>query len=88
VRAPAQATAMKRKFMAADLNLDGRVDRAELMKTNLLDIDARWEDFDIVTKDGKAGLDAYEFSLLLSLHAHCAAGRRQHGRHAFHGGGA
>ena len=68
VRAPAQATAMKRKFMAADLNLDGRVDRAELMKTNLLDIDARWEDFDIVTKDGKAGLDAYEFSLLLSLH--------------------
>jgi hypothetical protein len=67
-RAPSQATAMKRKFMAADLNWDGMVDSAELKKTNLLDIDARLEDFDIVTKDGKAGLDAYEFSLLLSLH--------------------
>ena len=68
VRALAQATAMKRKFMAADLNSDGMVDSNELKETKLLDNKARLEDFDIVATDGKAGLDAYEFALLLSQH--------------------
>ena len=68
VRALLQATAMKRKFMAADLNSDGMVDSNELKETKLLDNKARLEDFDIVATDGKAGLDAYEFALLLSQH--------------------
>ena len=67
-RALAQATAMKRKFMAADLNSDGMVDSTELKETKLLDSTARLEDFDIVTTHDKAGLDTYEFALLLSRH--------------------
>ena len=37
----AQATAMKRKFVAADLNSDGMVDSSELKETKLLDSTAR-----------------------------------------------
>jgi hypothetical protein len=50
--------------VAADLNSDGMVDSVELNQTELLDSNARLEDFDIITKDG-LGLDSYEFELLL-----------------------
>ena len=48
----AQATAMKRKFVAADLNSDGMVDSSELKETKLLDSTARLEDFDIMVVYG------------------------------------
>ena len=59
---------MKRKFVAADLNSDGMVDSAELNQTKLLDSKARLEDFDIMTIDDQAGLDSYEYQLLLIQH--------------------
>ena len=60
-------TGMKLQFVQADLNGDGRVNASELLGFEALPLphSARLEDFDMITND-RAGLDAYEFALLLS----------------------